>query len=187
MKKNKGFTLIEMLVALSIISVALGIGLSALASTLRSSTKATVFNKVKQNGDQVLESMTRSIRNTIDVCASGAAKELKLYTVQVTDCSSPPALDKVTRFVCTEGQTSGTLDQRNGKIEKIEEENAVITSQIPMTSNVRLKPASCIFAVSATIPKRVDIDFILTQSADLVGIESQAEVPFHTEVTLRNF
>ncbi|GEM_PF-4086241 len=188
MKKfMQGFTLVELLVALAIISVALGIGLSTLTSSLRSSTKTTIFNKVKQSGDQVMEAMTRSLRNTTDVCVSSASKELKLYTVKVVDCSSPPSSDKVTRFSCREGQASGTLDQQNGTIEKIEEDAGVVISQIPMTSNIRVKASSCIFTVSATTPKRVTIDFILTQSADLSAVEAKTEIPFHTEVTLRNF
>jgi len=60
-KKDKGFTLIEMLIFITILVVILSISFSFLLVTLRGSSKAEALKKVKQNGDFALSTMERYI------------------------------------------------------------------------------------------------------------------------------
>src|SRR4030042_3325045 len=63
---NKGFTLIELLVVMGILSLTIGSILLFLTSTLKGSNQANVTSEVKQNGQAILDSLERQIRNASD-------------------------------------------------------------------------------------------------------------------------
>lgn len=194
MKKFKvqrgGFTLIELLVVMAIVAVVMGVGLAALSSTLRSTTKSNTFNQVKQNGDLAMEIMTRSVQSALDVCDAGGNKQLILYLeTSKVNCSSPPINTKRIRFQCTEGTSPpAPTPGVNGEITKYDiNANETFTSG-PITSGVKVKEGSCVFDASDTFPKRVTIDFILKQDSALGNnVDTSVDIPFHTEVTMRNF
>lgn len=179
-RSSAGFTLIELLVAVAIISVVLGIGLTALTASLRSSTKASVFNQVKQNGDFAIETMTRSVRSAVDVCTTTAPKQIVLYSSRVS-CAAPPNNVKRTRFECTEG-----TENTNGELRKYEDDGmgGVTSTQIVSSVKVNL----CTFTASNTLPKRVIINFTLAQDvAKGTAADVAITIPFSTEITLRSF
>src|SRR3990167_867757 len=65
-QRRHGFTLIEFLVVLGILALTVSSTLLFLTSVLRGSNKANVIAEVKQNGQAVLESLERQIRNGVD-------------------------------------------------------------------------------------------------------------------------
>lgn len=76
-----GFTLIEFLLVLGILTITIGSTLLFLTSILRGSNQGNVVSEVKQNGQSVLDSMDRQIRNakTADtVAVPGAASTVRL-------------------------------------------------------------------------------------------------------------
>lgn len=187
---NKGFSLIELLVVITIVGVVLSLGLASLAATIRSSTKTTIFNQVKQSGDLTMETIVRSVRNAIDVCATtspsgpGQIHNIVLYGSRVGGCSPLPAGELV-RYFCVEAadDTNPNPSLRNGFIKKVDTVSGLTTDVV---SQVRLEV--CNFARSDTIPRRVTIDFTLRERVDLPQTpDYQVTIPFHSEVTLRNF
>src|SRR3989338_1818580 len=69
---NSGFTLIEMIVALGLFSVAILIGIGALMSMTVAAEKTKSISIVMDNLNFALESMTRSMRTCTDYhCGSG--------------------------------------------------------------------------------------------------------------------
>lgn len=63
MKKN-GFTLVEVLVVISILSVVGVIILTIFTRVLKANNKAQILAGIKQNGQAVLENMDKTIRNS---------------------------------------------------------------------------------------------------------------------------
>lgn len=63
MKLNKGFTLVEMLVVIAVLSVASMLILTIFTRTLRGGNKAQITESIKQNGQLVLELVDKTIRN----------------------------------------------------------------------------------------------------------------------------
>jgi prepilin-type N-terminal cleavage/methylation domain-containing protein len=61
-KKNKGFTLIEMLVAMTLFSFVITIALGALFTILKANEKAKIMKTVVNNLNVALEGMSREIR-----------------------------------------------------------------------------------------------------------------------------
>lgn len=66
MKKN-GFTLVEILVAMAIIAIIGVIFVTIFANTLRGSNKSQVLAVLKQNGQAILENISKDIRNADSV------------------------------------------------------------------------------------------------------------------------
>lgn len=175
MNRNNGFTLIEVLISISIIIVVGVIVGSIIISTLRGSTKATVLSDVKQNGNYAITEMSRVIRSATNInnpvlpCGnpSSAAQTItvtQLDTSQVTfDCSSGNTI--------TESQNGGT---------PVALLNASTTKLVPNSCKI-----ICSQQTAADIPS-VQIQFSLTQSTTANFAEQSATVPFQTTILLRN-
>lgn len=78
MKKN-GFTLIEILVAMAIVAIIGVIFVTIFANTLRGSNKSQVLAVIKQNGQAILENISKSIRGADSiVCKSNSGDVLTI-------------------------------------------------------------------------------------------------------------
>lgn len=62
MKNKDGFTLVEILVVIAIISIIGVVMVAIFTNTLRGSNKSQILAAVKQNGQAVLESMDKTVR-----------------------------------------------------------------------------------------------------------------------------
>lgn len=72
-RKVTGFTLVEMLVVLAVLSIVGTLILTIFTRTLKGSNKAQIIGSIKQNGQLILETMDKTIRNAdhlICVCPS---------------------------------------------------------------------------------------------------------------------
>lgn len=77
MKIERGFTLAEILVVVAITAIVGTILVLIFTNTLRGSAKAQILSAIKQNGQAVLESMDKTIRNADDViCVSNPPNTL---------------------------------------------------------------------------------------------------------------
>ncbi len=63
---KRGFTLVELLVGLGLLALTTGSALLFLTSVFRGSNQAAVITEVKQNGQSVLDSLERQIRDASD-------------------------------------------------------------------------------------------------------------------------
>lgn len=91
-----GFTLVELLVVLGILSITVGASLMFLTSTLKGSNQANVISEVKQNGQVVLDSLDRQIRNAKDVqCVNSSAA--------IVDCVTGSPSTKYLGLIMTNG------------------------------------------------------------------------------------
>lgn len=80
-RKSAGFTLIEFLVVLGILTVTIGSTFLFLTSVLRGSNQGNVSAEVKQNGQSVLDgidSQIRNSRNALFVTIPGASSAIRL-------------------------------------------------------------------------------------------------------------
>lgn len=71
MKKNTGFTLIELIVVVGVIVLLGLIFTDILVQTLRGQNKVRILNQVKQNGQVILERLSNSIRQGGEIICLG--------------------------------------------------------------------------------------------------------------------
>ena len=67
MKRTKGFTIVELLVAISVIAVIGAVITEIFSRSLRGGNKAQIIAAVKQNGQAALESIDKTIRNSDEI------------------------------------------------------------------------------------------------------------------------
>lgn len=82
-KKNKGFTLVELLVVISIMVVLGVIFTNILIETLRGKNKVNAINQVKQNGQVVLDKLSNEIRSAEKVVCVGRFNEGGLHVLDI--------------------------------------------------------------------------------------------------------
>lgn len=77
MKKRKGFTLVELLVVISVLGVIGSLALVMFVNTLRGAIKSQIISSIKQNGQSILETIDKTIRSSKSVvCVSSDSKTL---------------------------------------------------------------------------------------------------------------
>lgn len=88
-KAGRGFTLIEMMVAVSIFAMVMMIGVGALLSLVEANRRAQAINSVMNNLNAALESMTRSTRvGTTYYCQSSSVPPAKGTLSQPRGCTA---------------------------------------------------------------------------------------------------
>lgn len=178
---KKGFSLIEILVVFAILGTVAGIGLSVLSASLKSSAKTAATNKVKQNGDSVIETMTRTIRSAPYVSASGTALSV---------CTDSSCTSTTTTFRCVPYVANSAT---NGVIQKQDSPTAptiALTADGGSTPTKGVNVTSCDFHIASNPnakPQIVYIGFTLTNGAGLTSQEDVVTIPFQTQVSLRTY
>ena len=165
MKKN-GFTLIEMMIVVSLLGIIAVIGSGAFFSILRGSTKTKTLQMVKQNGDYAISVMERMIRNARVLTSPTANSTVTSITIKNPD-------GKETTFSC--GGTPATIASNGASL---------------LSSEVKVDNCN-IFEVAVGQPEIrpavVKINFNLSPEVSSTRPEEQATVNFQTTVTLRNY
>ena len=169
--RNKGFTLIEMLVVVGILGIIAVVASNVFFTTLRSSSKTKALTTVKQNGDYALSVMERLIRDSQEVMTNSAGQ----YCVAVMKKIKVKRLDGTeVEFTCEdEGTTNGRMASNSARLTSSE-----------------VKVDSCSFDCESKgqfYPQTITINFTLSQNVVTSRPEEQASVNFTTTVSVRNF
>ncbi|HUD18863.1 MAG TPA: prepilin-type N-terminal cleavage/methylation domain-containing protein [Patescibacteria group bacterium] len=176
---REGYTLLEILVAMTIIA-SVGILITQVFfTTTRSNTKSELLKDVKQNGDFAVESMTRMIRNSLGVESDCSPAGTTLNYVQIKNA------DEVdTTFGCV----------ADSGVTRIASTSAASgASDFLTSSNVSLGGTTCndstlvFFCTSYTDePSKISIQFQLSQAGVPSGQFQNADTNFETIVSPRN-
>lgn len=160
---SKGFTLIEVVVAIGVFAVLATVGSVLLFSILRGSKKAAAVAAVRTEGAQVMAALTSHLRFARQVNACTGS----LITFTTVDNTS------LTFSCLTTGSPPNTFLASN---------SARLTSEA-----VNLTSCAAVFscAPAAPLTQTVNIKFSLTRSGATVA-EGTASVDFQSEVGLRN-
>lgn len=107
-KTIKGFTLIEMMVSVTIFAIVMMIGVGALLSLVEANRRAQAINSVMNNLNAALESMARSIRvGTTYYCQVSSTPPSPVTLSQPQGCSD----GKLLAFESATGDTTDDADQ----------------------------------------------------------------------------
>lgn len=166
----RGFTLVEVLVVISLIGIIGTLVVAVLSITLRGSQKADVIAVTRQNGNLALSQMTKQIRfaKSID-SPSSCIPSVTSTSITITSFTDGDQ----TTFACPTSLDSGITSNSASLMDA----NAVSVE-------------SCSFICSqanSQDPPTVTIEFTLIPFVENQFTEAQTSLPFQTSVTMRNF
>ena len=108
--QSRGFTLIEMMVAVSIFTIVMMIGVGALLSLVEANQRAQAINSVVSNLNAAMEGMSRSIRvGTTYHCNTSSVPEVPAQLALVKDCVTGGG--RLLAFESSSGNRSNVNDQ----------------------------------------------------------------------------
>lgn len=185
-KSVKGFTLVELLAVMFILTTVGTIVVSILFSALRNGNKGNTINDVRQNGEFIVSQMSKMITYSSQFCgvstdgvgSADSCDQNSAGSTFTTDCtiSPSPSYNYIKIGSFDGGQTvfscSGGTIASNG-------------ASMINTSGFNI--SSCSFTCSQSQASRtIDINFTLEKINSGVFVENNTSIPFETSVTLRN-
>jgi prepilin-type N-terminal cleavage/methylation domain-containing protein len=159
LKENKGYSLMEMIVVISMLGLVGVIVSGFLLSTMKANSKAEITKEVRQNGDYALSVMQGMILNSLSVSCPNST------TIRVTDLNN-----QLIDFVCNTAEG------------KISSNSASLTG-----SNVAVKSCSFSCTSSPGKPTRVVINFSIGNKGTGLRPEEKSTINFKSEVVTRNY
>lgn len=188
--KQRGYTLIELLAVMVIMGTVGFIITAILVSSLRGSSKATVVNEIRQNGNYAILQMGRMIGFS-QAFLGASTDHVTPYTTNCTPSPSPDFKylkiklfdDKETILSCNLNANPPTgwpygwtypAIASNGASFINANEVSVETCGFTCTQN------------SISEPPVIGIKFRLTQKSSSALFEKRSTIPFETSVTTRN-
>ena len=191
---KNGFTLLEFLVVIGLLSLTIGSILLFLTSVLKGTNQANVTSEVKQNGQVVLDSLESQIRNATDaVCLEDINNNLcdipsdPTTHVKLLRTNADPLH---IRCVPAVGQT------QNGKIDIAVSDNPADSDYTSITSQDTVSGVNiedCEFSVIPSLggvsaPPIVSVNFKVNQGVAAPSRQDfLANVDFQTTISLRGF
>lgn len=173
-KFQAGFTLLEILVVMTVVGLLGSMIVVIFFNSLRSSNKSNAVIQLRQNGNYALTQITNVVRFAkkvgAPICYDINPSAGKTLTVTSVD-------DVSTTYTCPPN-ASGTLTFSNG------------TTTSPLFDKNVIKVAACAFTCqqeSLVTPPVIGINFLLTTGANTNASETTASLPFSTTITLRNY
>lgn len=168
---NAGFSLLEMVVALAIISGISVVLSQVFLTTVRTNTKTEVIKDLKQNGDVALEAITRAVQSAKSITCDSATS----LTVVNADATT-------NTFACVS----------NGSQTRLSKTDATGLTYLTADS-VTMGGADCdttTFTVTCTdisgSPGAVAVKFSLAANGLSSSAFEQASQTFETSITMRN-
>lgn len=168
-----GFTLIETVVVITVFGIISSIALVALVNILRASSKTTVLNSVRQNGDYALAQIVRTVHTAVSIQSP---------TLPCNSSSSPTSANPFT-ITAADGTTATyTCTSSSPKTITYNGNSLFDTNAVTMTScNV-----TCSQETQSDNPV-ITIDFFLkSNSTSNLAEKTAPPVEFQTTVIMRN-
>lgn len=175
-KSKQGFTLIEMLVATTVLALIAAVVTQVFSLTTKSNTKTEVLKEVKQNGDFALELLTRLIRNAQSVTSpcSATGETTTSLTIKNPDGFFSTFSCKLNNNVWKIASSGGETD-------------AYLTSDsVSLLQSGNQCGLTFVCKTIAGVAKNVKVSFGLQQRAGPPDPSASASANFGTSVILRN-
>ncbi len=175
--RQKGFTLVELLVVIGIFAVLTSVIFSILVTVLRGSKKAESIVSVRRVGDHAVEQIIKQMRfakslnfpspygGTAPAC-SGAGTTVQ--TLRITNSDLTQSV-----FSCPASSTAPNSITRNGS---------------DLTNRSEVVVSACSFQCRQNLssPPTIRINFTLSKINSLNLPEGDTDITFQSSVTLRN-
>lgn len=195
-EKTFGFTLIEILVVISILGVLFVIGANVFSYILKGSDKANVMAEINENGAYVLDNIIRSVRSSslIKSCTNARLdlwnQDQTGYSVIRTSTANFSKLDgksgcSLLDSNCYSVNYVEMLNSCDPKVGDASCTSSTLSNTHPL-NGVNVKSLSFDCPLSSN-PSVITLNLTLKQGAARQSNEAETEVPFKTSVEIRTF
>lgn len=183
---KNGFTLIEFITVTVVIASISFVVIGILSSALRGTNKTNVVNNVRQNGNQAIIQMTKTIQNAksfdgVGVDGNSYALNCMQAPVPTTTPTPTPTQYKYLKITASDGK----------KITYSCTPDFIASNGVSLidSNSVKLVSGKCWFTCTqerVTSNTIIGIKFQLVQSATSAFVENRASIPFETSIAFRN-
>ena len=179
MKKNSGYTIVELLAVVTILVAVTGIVSALITQTLRGSSRTNITNQVSQAGNYVSSAITNSIIAAENVVAVGGEN--------VADCTQNPTGNSIELFVSQKG---GSITYScSGDTISSNSASLIDTNRLRVDSS---DSSACYFTCRQQsndpyTPPVIEFGFTLTQKSETALFDKRASAPFNTSALMRNY
>ena len=183
-KRKNGFTLVELLIGLSVISLIIPIVFSLFFLVLQSKAKILILQEVKKNGDYTLSTMQYFIKNRAIKIYNSDLKTNEVCTT-ASGFSTPSSSDYV--YFADADDNLFYFQLASGKVASY---SAVISPNPQYLTNTKttVSNLTITFSRSSTFsPPIVSVSFTVTNPPSAVKHEEKATLNYQTKIKLRNY
>lgn len=173
--QSHGFTLLEIIVSVGIISLIAVVVTQVLFSTGQSNSKAEIQKEVKQNGNYALGVIDRMMRNAQSVTSTCDGSITT--SIQITNPDNG-----ATTFGCVLDSGVTRLASQSASGTKYLTNDSVTLGGV----NCAASTLQFTCSTSTNIPARIKVMFSLSQQGTPVSQFEQASAEFQTTIGLRN-
>lgn len=173
---KKGFTLVELLVSVAVLSILGVIFLVVFSNSLRGGNKAQIVLAIKQNGQSVLETMDKTIRSSDDVVCVGSDKKIIViakdgdYTRYRFDPSPSPS--PANGQILQDNPTMDPDDTQSGFINRICSPSTIMGTDSIVLTDTNTKTGISVISGEFRKDSKAGYNDVITIKFDIVqGVE----------------
>lgn len=174
--KESGFTLVELLLVITLLAISIGVTGDIMVSLTRSYNKTTVLNEIEQQANFIGLKLEKELRNATNVIVSGANTQMQFNYGTGTVC-----------YNFSDGNLYRTESPAGLCSFSTADADALVATptinQSLIGVNVACDP-TC-FSVSGTSPQVVDIAMTFSQASG-GGVSFSGNIVLHNTIVIRN-
>ncbi|MES2930458.1 MAG: prepilin-type N-terminal cleavage/methylation domain-containing protein [Patescibacteria group bacterium] len=108
LQKNKGFTLIEILVAIGVLTLILGATISLIMMLVQSRSRSQIVGEVDGQGTNIMQTLAQTIRNASSIAAPATGASASAVSLVMSDSAKSPTSFSLSGGIIsmTEGSTA---------------------------------------------------------------------------------
>lgn len=166
-KRNRGFTLIEILIVIALMAVLTGVGADLFINSLKAYQKSQIMNQLSQNGNYAMTTILNTARNAKQISVDGSSK------LTITDSSGITTIFQI--LATTTEPEVGIITKKVG-----DGEPEKITNYDP-SSGINIDTGISSFVLSAGTPKTLTVILKISQAPN-----TPINRAYDTTITLTN-
>lgn len=155
--KNKGFTLVELLVVVSLIIIVVGVAGDIVVTVVRSYNKTQITNEVEQNANFVINKLEKELRNATEVVSVDAQSVVFVQTL------SDGSTQNVTYSIVDASDEFGAEDEVYALAKTVGSGDPLALTNYNSPRGVTVNPGNTNFEPVSSNPDTVRIKLTLRQ------------------------
>lgn len=183
---KKGFTLMELLVVVIILTLMSVVVAQVFFTTMRSNNKTETLREVKQNGDQVMETITRFVQNAKFIQMPSSCPERPLVGQTIDSVTLTNVDGGQTVFACEVNGGIARIASKSAQTSYLTNTNVSLMDPVGKTNACTNHALAFTCTSVGGSPSYITIGFVLRQKNSSASVVDTASESFKTTVTLRN-